>query len=64
MPAGKDKVISTAHNRNIQSLKGLSARAGKRRAISVKEMNAAIAEGFSNNEKLAHERFGSVRRRR
>ena len=43
----KGNVILTPRNRDIRSLKGMIRPRSKRRAVSVKEMNEAIAEGFS-----------------
>ena len=44
----KGNVIMTPRNRDIRSLKGFVRSRLKRRVVSVKEMNEAIAEGFSN----------------
>ena len=43
----KGNVILTPRNKDIRSLKGIVRSRMKGRAVSVKEMNEAIAEGFS-----------------
>ena len=43
----KGNVVLTPRNGDIRSLKGIVRPRTKRRAVSVKEMNTAIAEGFS-----------------
>jgi antitoxin PrlF len=43
----KGNVILTPRNEDIRELKGIVRSRPKRRAVSVKEMNEAIAEGFS-----------------
>jgi len=43
----KGNVILTPRNDDIRALKGIVRSRPKRPAVSVKEMNEAIAEGFS-----------------
>jgi antitoxin PrlF len=43
----KGNVILTPRNKDLRALKGIVRSRLKRRAVSVKEMNEAIAEGFS-----------------
>ena len=43
----KSNVILTPRNKDIRSLKGSVRPRTKKRAVSVKEINEAIAEGFS-----------------
>jgi len=43
----KGNVILTPHNKDIRALKGIVRSRPKGRAVSVKAMNDAIAEGFS-----------------
>ncbi|HEX4593035.1 MAG TPA: AbrB/MazE/SpoVT family DNA-binding domain-containing protein [Bryobacteraceae bacterium] len=43
----KGNVILTPRNKDFRSLKGIVRSRKRTRAVSVKEMNEAIAEGFS-----------------
>jgi len=53
-------VILTPRNKDLRSLKGIVRSRLKKRPVSLKEMNEAIAEGFSNNEKPEHECFSAL----
>jgi antitoxin PrlF len=43
----KGNVILTPHSKDIRALKGIVRSRPKGRAVSVKEMNDAVADGFS-----------------
>ena len=60
----KGNVILIPRNKDIRALKGIVRSRVKKHPVSVKEMNEAIAEGFSNNENPGHECSGPLPRRR